>query len=53
MQARLAVMTKITISNTKKSLKMDRNHIIAKDISQAMAEAIRAQKRAENALQEA
>lgn len=53
MEARLGLMTRVTISNTKKSLKMDRNHAIAKNIAQAMAEAIRAQRRAESAMQEA
>ena len=42
LEARLGLMTKVTISNTHLSLKMERNKVIAKQIVQALREAVRA-----------
>jgi len=48
-EARLALMTHVTISNTHKSMKMDRNHILAKQIALAFKEAVKATKKGETA----
>lgn len=50
---KIASMTAVTISNTHKSLKMDRNHELARQIALAMKQAIKAEEKAEKATKEA
>lgn len=46
-EARLEMMTKVTITNLHKSLKMENNKIIAHKLAKSFAEAIKATRKAE------